>query len=133
MASENKTISIGIVGSRNYRNYDVFKNRVKKDFDRWGFSLNDITIVTGDADGVDSLARRFSRDYLNKTIVGEQADWKTYGKAAGPIRNTAIIEQCEYLIAFPSKNGRGTQDSINKFQRKFKDEYETRQKIHWVD
>lgn len=45
------------------------------------------------------------------------ANWKKYGKAAGPIRNSLIIDDCTHVIAFPSKNGSGTQDTINKAKR----------------
>jgi len=42
------------------------------------------------------------------------AEWKKYGRQAGPLRNTKIIESCKRVVAFPSKQGRGTQDSIRK-------------------
>jgi hypothetical protein len=36
------------------------------------------------------------------------------GKAAGILRNTDIVNECTHIIGFPSKNGRGTQDSMRK-------------------
>lgn len=52
------------------------------------------TIVTGGARGADELAWRAAKS-LNMRCVVYQADWKTYGKAAGPIRNQRMLD-CEH-------------------------------------
>ena len=34
-------------------------------------------------------------------------DWDTYGKAAGPMRNKAMIERCDYAIVFWDGESKG--------------------------
>jgi hypothetical protein len=47
------------------------------------------------------------------TIVHE-ADWVVLGKAAGPTRNTHIVDTADYVVAFWDLRSRGTADSIRK-------------------
>ena len=101
---------VAIVGSRNYHNYDNLKQYV----DQWIKVNGPIkTIVSGGAKGVDTLARRYATEH-NINLVEFYPDWSTYGEAAGMIRNTDIINHATHVIAFPSRNGKGTQDSIRK-------------------
>lgn len=46
-----------------------------------------------------------------------EADWKTHGRAAGPLRNAKMLAEYrpEITIAFPG--GRGTQDMIDRTER----------------
>ncbi len=71
---------------------------------------NDV-IVQGGAMGADSLARAWARDNgrCSQTV---EADWLTYGKAAGPIRNREMLTMfpVKALIAFPG--GRGTANCV---------------------
>lgn len=63
-------------------------------------------IVTGGCPGADWLARKWARK--NKIPYFQyEADWKRYGKAAGPIRNREMIvkEKPEVLVAFPGTSG----------------------------
>lgn len=116
---------LGIVGSRSFHNYDFLKEKVN-DF------INEIdeeitTIVSGGASGVDRLAEKFAKENNLKLMVFH-AEWEKYGRGAGPIRNIKIVENSDYIIAFPSKNGRGTQDTIKKAEKKKKIV-----KIYWTD
>jgi hypothetical protein len=43
------------------------------------------------------------------------ADWATHGKAAGPLRNQAMVDAGQDLcIAFPLPDSRGTWDAVRK-------------------
>ena len=43
------------------------------------------------------------------------ADWDTYGKAAGPIRNQAMVDLgADLCIAFPRGESRGTRDCMRR-------------------
>lgn len=115
-------MKICIGGYRGFHDYEKFKAAVLKVFEEWNISLNkenkkDVTIVSGGSSGVDSLAERLADELeLEKKI--EKPDWDNYGKAAGPMRNSEMIKIATHLIAFPSKYGRGTQDTIRKAQNK---------------
>ena len=75
---------------------------------------NPITLmIEGGATGADTLGYEWAvaRGVLGVTF---QADWKKYGRAAGPIRNTLMLTEGkpDLVIAFPG--GRGTANMIEQ-------------------
>jgi hypothetical protein len=113
-----------IVGSRYYQDYETFKKKINE----WIGTNGQITmIISGGATGADSLAERYADEYnIQKLIYNvSKEDWNKHGKAAGPIRNSKIINYLEtidsehrHLIAFPQANSKGTLDIINKAKQK---------------
>ncbi len=76
-------------------------------------------IISGGASGADALAENYARE--NGIVLQVfAAEWKKFGKSAGPMRNTLIVNECTHMLAFPSKNGAGTQDSMEKAVRQGK-------------
>ena len=74
-------------------------------------------LISGGAKGVDKMAEEWAtKNGLSITIF--RPNWDKYGKGAGPRRNVQIIGAATHCIAFPSKMGKGTQDSIGKAKRK---------------
>ncbi len=71
----------------------------------------DIVILEGEAKGADTLVKDYvaKRNLLFKPYP---ADWKSWGKAAGPIRNKAMVTDCDYCVAFWDGQSRGTKSSI---------------------
>ena len=63
--------------------------------------------------GVDELAIAEARRLGLATRV-HPADWKALGRRAGPLRNTAIVADADYLVAFWDLRSRGTADAIDK-------------------
>jgi len=109
-------MKLGIVGSRNFNDYILFKKAVLKIIEKKEIQC----IISGGAKGVDTLAEKFADEHhISKIIFSvTKEDWNKYGRGAGPRRNTEIINESEFLIAFPSKYGKGTQDSIEKAKKK---------------
>lgn len=118
---------ICIGGYRGFNDYEKFKAAVLKVFEEWKISISlekegendneNIVIVSGASPGADTMAERFADEFgLQKKI--EKPDWNNYGKAAGPMRNSAMIKIATHFIGFPSQYGRGTQDTIRKAQKK---------------
>lgn len=73
----------------------------------------DIVIVHGaNPRGADAMASRWAK------LHGVQeephpADWQTYGKKAGPIRNQLMIDLgADEVVAFPWATSRGTWDCV---------------------
>jgi hypothetical protein len=51
-----------------------------------------LTIVHGDAPGADSLAASRALDLIPDVVIEPHpADWKSFGKVAGPLRNTEMV------------------------------------------
>lgn len=110
-------MKVAIVGSRDYHDYE----KVKKEVDNFirEFDLTIDYIISGGCTGVDKLAERYAKENNLKILIFD-ADWKTYGLKAGPMRNSLIVNECTHLIAFPSKDSKGTFDTINKAKRENK-------------
>lgn len=69
-------------------------------------------IIHGDARGADRLCRDWA---VSRGIphLPHPADWESYGKAAGHIRNgQMLLARPDYCVAFPG--GRGTADMMRK-------------------
>lgn len=85
-------------------------------------SLNlgpDDEIVSGDARGADTLGARYG--HLNGIpVIHFPAQWDTYGKAAGFIRNEEMAEYGDFLVAFWDGTSRGTAQMIQAMKRKGK-------------
>lgn len=64
-------------------------------------------VLCGGATGADAEGARWAK---RRGIPVEHylADWSGHGRAAGPIRNQAMVDVADALIAFPG--GRGTAD-----------------------
>lgn len=105
-------IRLAIVGSRELTDYAWFRERVEQ----WiRVNGRPEQIISGGARGADTLAKQFADEediFLNELL----ADWSK-GDRAGPMRNTQIVNSATHVLAFPSKSGRGTQDTIAKARR----------------
>ena len=73
----------------------------------------DGTLVSGGARGVDTIAEQRANERGLRTDI-YRADWENLGKAAGMIRNLAIINNCDKLIAFWDGQSKGTMDSVRR-------------------
>lgn len=70
-------------------------------------------IIHGNASGADKLAGQWAK-LRGKSCTYYPADWKRYGKMAGPIRNARMLhlERPKMVVAFPG--GAGTRDMIRQ-------------------
>jgi hypothetical protein len=118
-------MKLAIVGSRNFTNQKEF-DVIVNDFVLKHGSLPDC-IVSGGAKGADTLAEKWALKH-GVSLKVFKPNWKQQGKAAGILRNTDIVNECTHMIAFPSKDGRGTQDSIKKAKEKG-----IPVEIHWIE
>lgn len=75
----------------------------------------DAVLVHGAARGADTLAAEQWTAW-GRQVEAWPANWREHGKAAGPIRNQAMLDSgVDLLIAFPG--GRGTADMIGRAKR----------------
>ena len=103
-----KRIVIG--GCRDYNDYEAFKCFVDKCIEKMGEGC-DITVISGHCSGVDMMGERYARE-KNFGLEIFPADWKRYGRAAGPVRNKQMVEACDSVIAFWDYNSKGTKSLI---------------------
>jgi hypothetical protein len=103
-------MKIGIIGSRDYKNTSKIVNIVRRIHERYPDSI----LISGGARGPDSIAiEEGLRIGMEKPIVFKP-DWDKYGKKAGMLRNSLIVKESDYIVAFYDGISRGTQDSIRK-------------------
>jgi hypothetical protein len=98
-----------VCGGRDYRNISAVRHALGALHAKRGITL----IIEGGAKGADRLAREWA--IANGIpFETEDADWKKYGKAAGPIRNGVMLAKYapEGVVAFPGNDG--TADMVAK-------------------
>lgn len=70
-------------------------------------------IVSGGADGVDSVAEGLAKGYGNPVLIF-RPEWGKYGKSAGFKRNQKIVDAADEIIAFHIGDSPGTADTIRR-------------------
>jgi len=113
-------LKVAIVGSREFSNTDYVLNKFLQVIEQLSQIREDVRllgdkmlIVSGGAQGVDTCAQEIAK-LLGLPILIYYPDWQTYGKEAALRRNTYIVDIADVVIAFPSRNSKGTWDTINK-------------------
>lgn len=108
-----------VCGSRHFNSYWKFIHEMdliseEKDFD----NNQPITIISGEARGADTLAKRYAEE-CGWNYEGYPADWNTYGKRAGPIRNRQMLVEGkpDLVVAFLSPDSRGTKNMIEQAKK----------------
>ena len=100
-----------ICGGRDFQDYDLLRSRL----DRLTAYYENIRIVSGHARGVDTFAEQYAAE-KGIPISVFPAEWAKYGKAAGPIRNRAMLdfakEETPVVAAFWDGKSRGTANMI---------------------
>lgn len=73
-------------------------------------------LIHGDARGVDNAAGAWARD-RGISEIPIPALWSLHGRAAGPMRNQAMLDRypAAVLVAFPG--GRGTADMVRRAEQ----------------
>ena len=111
-------IKVIIAGSRNFYNYDMVEKTVIPYFMNHDFSKKNIEIISGGAKGADKLGEQLANSYNLKLTIFP-AQWNTYGKAAGMIRNKEMANYAiknsdkAILFAFWDGQSRGTKGMID--------------------
>jgi len=104
-------MKIGIIGSRTFNNYELLKE-VMGDYLNRDNELNCEFVVSGGANGADSLGERWARENNIQTLIFKP-DWNKYGKSAGYIRNEDIIKNSDFVVVFWDEISKGSKHSID--------------------
>ncbi len=98
-----------VAGSRRYTNYDEAEKTI--------LSLiapylgENILILSGGCRGTDQLGERFAKEH-RYPLSQYLPQWNLYGKAAGPIRNRRMVEECDAIVCFWDGKSKGTASLI---------------------
>lgn len=99
-----------VAGSRSFTDYDLLCRTLDR---LLAARMPDVTIISGGARGADSLAEQYAVA-RGLTVVVYPADWKTHGRAAGPIRNEIMAQNADALAAFWDGESKGTADMVSR-------------------
>lgn len=109
-------IRVIIAGSRHVTDYQALKNAMNRIFRER--DTRNLTVISGTASGADQLGEAFAkRNHLK--LCRFPANWKAYGRAAGPMRNEemarfAVSDGCTgILVALWDGKSPGTRNMIS--------------------
>ena len=101
---------IVVAGCRDFEDYerakkfiDVCIKEIRKE--------NTLIFLSGRCRGADMLGERYAEEN-GFDIEYFPADWKTYGRSAGPRRNRQMAEAADYIICFWDERSMGTRSMI---------------------
>jgi len=99
-----------ICGGRNFSDACMFGEAMNEIIQLRGCPTR---VIHGGAQGADFFAGNWAREMAIE-CVSVPADWKTHGKAAGPLRNARMLNdyQPKFVVAFPG--GKGTADMVRR-------------------
>lgn len=98
-------MKVAVIGSRTFNDYELLRQTLSK--------LEITLVVSGGAKGADSLGE----EYANANNIPTKIflpDWDKYGKSAGMLRNSDIINEAEIVVAFWDGESKGCKDAIAK-------------------
>ena len=101
-----------VCGGREYRDVEHVKKTLSEIH-----RLKPITcIIEGGARGVDNYAAQWGDEH-NLGRLTFYADWAQHGKAAGPIRNQAMLDEGKPVLVIAFPGGRGTADMVRRARK----------------
>lgn len=114
-----KSVRIIVAGGRDFSDYQLTADTL--DALLRELKAEEITIVSGGCRGADALGEAYANAH-GIPVKRFPADWKTYGRAAGPIRNAQMAEYASQgkgiLLAFWNGTSRGTASMIRLAEKK---------------
>ena len=101
-----------VAGSRGFFEYDLMSRELDKLFNESKeFTGRNIKIISGLADGADSLAIRYA-DERKLTKILFPANWKRFSRVAGFLRNEDMLSVATHLVVFWDGTSSGTNHMI---------------------
>lgn len=101
-----------VAGGRDFGDYEYMSEKLDELF--WCsdvFQTYPIKIISGMADGTDTLAIRYADEY-GMTKILFPANWKEHPRMAGILRNEDMLTIATHLVAFWNGKSHGTKHMI---------------------
>lgn len=103
-------MNIIVCGGRDYTDRTMLEKVM------YTFTDNPVHVATGECStGADAMVKEWAAKHsYMRGYTGFPARWSKHGLAAGPIRNTQMLDEFkpDIVVAFPG--GKGTEDMITK-------------------
>lgn len=108
------TIFLLIAGGRDFSDYSLALKTLD-DYETLDAGGRSIVVVSGGARGADAIGEMWAKA-RGHTISRMTPDWNLYGRRAGLVRNTDLVNACSDAVVFWDGSSRGTKDTITKLQ-----------------
>lgn len=107
-----------VTGSRDWGDADRVKTAISDAWVSLGRPpVERVTLVHGGARGADTIARGFARA-IGMSVEEHPAAWDTRGRAAGPIRNSEMVNAgADVCLAFIRNGSRGASNCADLAER----------------
>lgn len=106
---------LAVIGSRTFSNSALLAEHMDEVCAAYHVSV----VVSGGAKGADSLAANYAASRGLPVQIFEP-DWAQFGRGAGPIRNKAIVNAADVVLAFWDGESKGTQQALTYAKQKAK-------------
>lgn len=108
-----------ICGGHTELNYEIIETFILDVFKK--LNIVDCEVVSGNRKGIDRLGEDFAFNNHFRTKIFP-ANWKAYGKSAGPIRNKEMVKYISkfnnsIVIAFWNGESKGTKYTIDEAKK----------------
>lgn len=116
-------MKLAVVGSRSFNDANLLDDtisrflRAEEHCFNSQFDFADFYIISGGADGADTLAEKWAKTnlYRPNLFIKIQPDYNKYPPKIAPLeRNTEIVKLADKIIAFHDGQSTGTLDVISK-------------------
>ncbi len=108
-------MKILVCGDRNWTDYDA----VYAALDALDAEAGPVTVISGMARGADTHAANWAAA-TGRSLLPFPADWKRYGRGAGPVRNQQMLDEGpDLVLAFHDDlaASKGTADMVRRSER----------------
>ena len=102
---------IVVAGCRYYNDYSQAEEFINYSISNLKNNYN-VIFVSGGCKGADAIGERYATENGYK-FLRVVADWKRYGKGAGPIRNKELAQIADLVICFWDNKSKGTKSMID--------------------
>lgn len=122
---EVSVVRVLVCGSRQWHNRPRIRAELKR-LQREAAGMGEEFVVIHGAcpDGADKIADEIAESELGlvpgETLIREPAEWKRYGRAAGPIRNQRMLNEHGPTLVYAFRDGvksSGTDDLVKRAKR----------------
>lgn len=115
-----RNVKVVVAGSRSFSDYEFLSLVLNKFLIlKEELKFEEIEIVSGGARGADSLGERYATENGCRLTV-MKADWDSYGRSAGYIRNAEMANYGDIIICFWDLKSRGTRQMIKTAKKQGK-------------
>lgn len=106
-------VRVIIAGSRGFQDFNLLEQKCDKILK----NFKEVEIVSGGARGADALGEKYAQN-RGFSLKLFPADWNSYRKSAGHIRNAQMAEYGDYLILFWDGVSKGSEDMLALARKK---------------